>query len=291
MDALVIARRRLLEHLQRTSGRAPVRVATDLLGTGRGHLLPVLSSALAQDILRRGYDGGTLDRIYENKPRGSLGPIGRMADRVVLDLPIHHALRERLEAAGGEMLAAAVLHLKRDPGNLRILSVPCGTGSEWVLFANRLREIDPSLLERVRCWGTDRSRNSLREAAARASRAGLSVEFLGPGASQQAEMARIAAEHGGFHLITAFGLTQQDGLQGIDSLLNEYAGYLASGGTLLFDRWEPGETTAVMKGLNIQVRHHPSREVYHALANAGLDLRREHPSGEGGCVLVVARKA
>src|SRR5687768_3291057 len=105
MHALTLARQRLRARIQSPTTPRPVRLAHDLAENGQGQYIPILSSALVQDILTHGYGARTLERIYANRPEGELGLVGKAADRLVLDLPVHEGLRERHQAAIGEICA------------------------------------------------------------------------------------------------------------------------------------------------------------------------------------------
>src|SRR5688572_24007847 len=180
MHALTLARQRLRARMENPSTPRPVRLAHGLVASGQSRFLPVLSSALAQDVLTRGYDARTLDRVYANLPHGDLGPVGRIADRVVLDLPVHQGLRERREAAVGEICAAAVMAIRRGEAEFRMVCAPCGLGSEMLGAAERLRLARPETFARLRCWGVDPDLEGglLPEATRRARAAGLNARFI-----------------------------------------------------------------------------------------------------------------
>lgn len=291
MHALEIARRRLRRRLRRSGGEA-WRLAHRLVEEGRPFLLPILPSALARDILTRGYDPFTLERIYAGRPSGALGPLGKVADRLVLDLPVHRALRERQEAAVGEICAAAVPALRAELPEFRILSAPCGLAWELVGVAERFRRRHPDLLPRLRAWGVDPDPRGilLPEAARRTRAAGLRADFLREDLRRQRELVQLVDREGPFHLIHLAGLWQTDSPAGIGRLIARCAGYLEPGGTLLLDRWEPAEPSRVAAGLGIEMPCQPETLLRSCLAEAGLTIEREHPTGEGGCVLIVARK-
>ena len=138
--SLVLARQRLQARFQSPSTPAPVRLAHGLVVTGKSQALPLLTSALAQEILVRGYDSRTISRILENRPAGELGPVGRIMDGIVQGLPVHSAIRERRDAAVGEIAAAAVMALRGGQAEFRVLSAPCGLGFEIRGAAAKLPE-------------------------------------------------------------------------------------------------------------------------------------------------------
>jgi hypothetical protein len=292
MHALTLARQRLRARMESPSTPRTMRLAHGLLENGRVGCLPILSSALAQDILTHGYDARTLDRVYSNHPTGDLGLVGKMTDRVVLDLPVHQALRERLEAAVGEICAAAVVAGRAGEPVFRLLSAPCGLASEIVGVADRLRTRHPELFSRLQCWGVDPDLdgNLLPEAGRRTRAAGLDARFIREDLRRRREVAAMVREEGPFHLVSCLGICQAFSPQDVASLVQYYAGIIAPGGTLLIDRWQPAEKSRVAKGLGAEVPCQPGREFETMLRGAGLVLDREHATGEGGCVLTIARK-
>jgi len=140
----------------------------------------VLPSALASDILLRGYDPRTLDRVYRDRAAGSLGPIGRVVDRLVLDMPLHEALRERFDAAVGELCAAVVGRTRESELPCRVLMAPCGLGREILAADSRLRIRHPELVNAVEWFAAENPVDPgvLVEAAERSAAAGVSVRWL-----------------------------------------------------------------------------------------------------------------
>jgi hypothetical protein len=291
MQGLTIARERIRAQVENASPRA-VRLAGGLVQTGQTGFLPILSSALAQDILMRGYDARTLDRVYANRPCGDLGLVGRATDRVVLDFPMHQGLRERLQAAVGELCAAAVLRIREGEAEFRLLSSPCGLGAELAGVAERLRDQRPETFTRLRCWGVDPDPEAtlLPEATRRLQAAGLRAHLIREDLRRRREVARVAAMEGPFHAICTLDAAPQLGLSEVKGLLAFYAGLLAPGGTLLVDRWLTTSKPRFAPGLLMPVRHHTAVQMQDVLRECGLTLEREHATGEGGCVVMVARK-
>lgn len=293
MHALTLARQRLRARIQDPATPRTVRLAHGLAEEGRGRLIPVLSSALAQDILTRGYDPRTLDRIYANRPDSSLGLMGRIMDRAMLDLPVHHGLRECFDATVGEMCAAAVVGTERDGlKEFRVLCAPCGLANEIVEAGKRLRARHPEVLSRVRFWGVepDLEGSLLPEAKRRAWMGRVEATFIREDLRRHREVRAVVEREGPFHLIDCVGVCQKFSLVGLTGLVRFYTEMLAEGGTLLIDRWQPAEKSRVAAGLGIRMRCDREAEFHAMLRAAGLEIEREHPSGEGGCVLVVASK-
>jgi hypothetical protein len=292
MHALTLARKRLRARIQSPSSPRPVRLAHNLVENGQGRFLPVLSSPLAQEILSEGYGARTLERVYANRPSAELGLVGKVADRLVLDMPVHLGLRERLQAAAGEICAAAVPAIRAGAAEFRILSAPCGLSSEVLAAAERLRDERPETFRRLRCWGVDADRDGtlLPEARRRARSLGLHARFIREDLRRHREVAAVVRESGPFHLINCVGLAQDRSPEELAELVSFYAGLLAPGGTLLIDRWEKGEKTALTAGFINSMGHHSVSHFLTLLRGAGLTVEREHATGEGGCVLMVARK-
>jgi hypothetical protein len=292
MHALTLARQRIRARLQSASTPQPVRLAHGLVENGGTRALPVLSSALAQDILTRGYDAWTLDRVYCNAPDGNLGLAGKLADRTVLDLPVHIALRERHEAAVGEIAAAAVLAVRAGQPEFRALFAPCGLAAEMTAVMRRLKQSRPETFARLRCWGVDPDLHGdvLPEATRRVRAAGFEARFIREDLRRRREVDALVEREGPFHLVSALGISPQHTLEGFGEMVRHFSRIMAPNGTLVIERWENAETSPIEQGLRIEMRRHPVQAFRAVLAGAGFEIEREHPTGEGGCVVVVARK-
>lgn len=293
MNTLTLARQRLQAQLQSPSTPTPVRLAHGMVADGKGRYLPLLSSALAQSILSEGYDARTLERVYRNRPSNEMGPLGLLADRMVLDLPVHQALRERLDAAAGEICAAVTLGVRSGITDFRLLCAPCGLASELLHAAERLRETRPEAFAALRCWGVDPDLRGdlLPDATSRARALGLRFQPLREDLRRRREVTAKVAAEGPFHAVVCVGLTQRFTVADSSELLRFYSSLLAPGGALLVDRWERTESPRLAAGLGVEWQYQNRSGFQDVLRDAGLKLEREHPSGEGGCVLVVARKA
>jgi hypothetical protein len=292
MHALSLARKRLKARFEDPATPRPVRLAHHLVESGQGRFLPILSSALAQEILANGYHPAVLEQIYANRTRGGL--VGRIADRVVLDLPVHEGMRERLDAAVGEICAAAVLAVRSGCDDFRVLFAPCGLAAEMVTAGERLRETRPDVFERLRWWGVDPDRDGdlLPQAASRARAGGLNAQLIREDLRRHRDVLAAADRVGGFHLISCVGISQLHTVEESAQLIRFYSNLLAPGGTLLVDRWHaaPQDPSNVAASLAELLQHSSTGDVHKAVSAAELDIEREHPTGEGGCVLTVARK-
>jgi hypothetical protein len=266
-----------------------VRLAHDLVENGNGRYVPVLSSTLAQDILSTGYTAQTLARVYENRTTGSL--FGRIAERVVQDLPVHRALRERLEAAAGEIFAAMSLAVRAGEQDFRALFAPCGLGAEMLAVGERLVRERPEISGRFRCWGVDSDRdgNLLPELARRARETGVIAHLIREDLRRHREVAAAAEREGNFHLVSCIGLTQLFDPEEVGRQLRFFAGLLRPGGTLVIDRWQAADSPELASSLKVGMQPVSGTQMSEMLRAAGLEIEREHPTGEGGCVVLVAR--
>jgi SAM-dependent methyltransferase len=292
MQALTLARQRLRARIQHPSTPEPVRLAHGLLESGQSRYLPILSSPLAQEILARGYEARTLEKIYANRVTDQ-SLVGQIADRMILDLPLHSALRERFEATVGEICAAAVMAQRAGAPEFRLLCAPCGVGSELLGAAVRLRRERPETFATLRCWGVDPDADGhfLPEARRRAAAADVNAEFLREDLRRFRSVDAVVDQQGPFHLINCVGASQTRSVEELGVLVERYSRALAPGGTLLIDRWQPASRSVLTADLGLQMPYHNVRAFQAMLATHGLTIEREHPTGEGGNVLLVARKS
>lgn len=276
--------------MQNPATPRPVRLAHGMVENGQSRFLPILTSTLAQEIMASGYAPQTLERIYAGRLTGGL--LARAADRVVLDLPVHFALRERYEAAVGEICAAAILARRNGASSFRVLSAPVGLAAELTGAARRLREQDPETLSRLRCWGVDRDPegNLLEQTAERAREAGLSLRLIHEDLRRRREVEAVTRREGPFHFINCVGLSQLYSGKELTNQVRFFARLLAPGGTLLLDRWNSTSEDEQTARLGIGMQSLSGVEAATLVRDAGLKVEREHPTGEGGCVLMVLRK-
>lgn len=292
MHALTLARQRLRARIQHPSTPQPVRLAHGMVEKGQGRFLPILSSPIAQSILAQGYDARTLEQIYKDRS-AEQSLVGRMADRVVLDLPVHVGLRERFEATVGEICASAVLAVREGAEEFRVLFAPCGMGTDLRAVAERLRAERPETFAKLRCWGVDPDTDGhlLPQARRRAAAAGLKAEFLREDLRRYRGVDAVVKREGPFHLVSCVGASQSRTVEEMSALVAQYVRALAPGGTLVIDRWLPISNPGLGSGLGPQMNTHNAREFSQMLLSHGLTIEREHATGEGGNVLIVARKA
>ena len=292
MSTLTLARRRLRAHIQRPTTPRPVRLAHDLMDTGKGRWLPLLSSPFARDLMTRGYDPFALDCVYTGRTEPKGGVLARMADRMVLDLPLHRGLRERRDAFAGEIVAAVALAVRNGLREFRLLSAPCGLADEALHAAARLQASRPEAFAALRLVGVDSDPEDcgLRDAAQRAREQGVPATFIREDLRRLKELEAKVAADGPFHAISCVGLTQRHTAEDCAKLVQTYAGMLAEGGTLLIDRCEGDRSDEAGQVLAQSLPRVSGAAVHAMLKAAGLVIEREHPTGEGGYVVTVARK-
>ncbi len=292
MSTLTLARRRLRAQIQRPTTPRPVRLAHELVDTGKGRWLPLLSSPFARDLMTRGYDPFALDCVYAGRTEPKGGLFARAADRVVLDLPLHRGLRERRDAIAGEIVAAVAIASRAGTSEFRLLSAPCGLADEVLLAAARLKASRPEAFATLRVVGVDSDPedNILREAAARAQTQAVPATFIREDLRRLKELEANVAAEGPFHAVSCAGLTHRHSAEDCAKLVQTYAGMLAPGGTLLIDRCEGDRSDEAGQVLAQKLPQIGVAAVHAMLKAAGLVIEREHPTGEGGYVVTLARK-
>jgi extracellular factor (EF) 3-hydroxypalmitic acid methyl ester biosynthesis protein len=94
----------------------------------------------------RGYAGDflTIDWIYHNKA-GGIAPLGPLIDKLMLDRPSAHAVRNRRKLLGNEIKQA----LAKNSGSARITSLACGPAEEIfdIFEADPNAKIHPTLID------------------------------------------------------------------------------------------------------------------------------------------------
>ena len=96
------------------------------------------------------------DHLYANRASGR-GWIGRVIDRVLLNLPAARAMRQRcIESTAAMQRAFAANHTTHHAADpFRILTVPCGLPRDVRDFAARLHSENPAAPERIEYTGMD----------------------------------------------------------------------------------------------------------------------------------------
>lgn len=290
MQSLAVTPERLFPSSRRATLRRPLRVARRMAALEGKRYLPMAASPLAQDILERGYDGRTLEQIYANMP-SQAGLLGRMADRALLRIPLHSALRERHEAMVGEICAAAVMGVRSGLPAFHVLMAPVGLGAEIAGVYRVLRERRPEVAARMRWIGLDPDPKGDILGAARVRLESLRarVRLLQETPAAWAELGRLTAAEGLFQMACCPGLGAR-GAQALGRNLRRLAPLLTSGGQVLFDRWEPAGDTQFRDALRLRIQPMTASECDALLRLSGFAPVRQHPTADAGCVVVLARK-
>jgi len=249
---------------------------------GRVSSFPLLFSDQVRLILARGYDAFTTDRAYELTPHGWAGPIGRAADRRVLALPVHVALRERLAIVVNELEHAA-----RSAANepVRVLSAPCGLIRDLTEAAARLSDVAVT-------WTAadlDDRGDVLPEAIRRSRAAGLDVAFLRGDLFDPATWNRLASRSP-FHVVSCIGLTAWVGLEEVGRLAERFHDFLVPGGTLLMDNWREETDAALARALDLPANYHDSLAFRRTLEREGFLLQNRRPTSREVNTLWILRR-
>jgi hypothetical protein len=245
-------------------------------------------SDLAWMVLRRKYDAFTTDRAYDTQPRSWLGPLGNWADRRVLDYPVHVALRQRLELVTEELTGAVISRLDDTSGSVRVLSAPCGLGRDVLQAAERLRDADASLVNRldIHCLDIDAAGDVIPEARRRFEGAGVAATFH---RGDLFETPAIVEGEPDFDVVNCIGLAAWVPIDEVRRLTTFFRGdVLARGGTLLLDNFAWHDHSAMGADLEIDTVYHPPREFEAAIEGAGFRIERARETAKGVCTLYVA---
>ena len=124
-------KRERLPNYTRESASIPGRLWRE----GKPHLIPLYGLMLTSDLAREGIlRSGSFrfaDHVYVGRASGRLG-IGRLLDAVLLRLPAARSFRNRYRHSR-DMLVAEAQRLAADrPGEIRLVSAPCGIARELV---------------------------------------------------------------------------------------------------------------------------------------------------------------
>jgi len=245
-------------------------------------------SNLAWMVLRRKYDAFTTDRAYDTQPRSWMGPLGRWADRRVLDYPVHVSLRQRLELVTDELATAASAGLEGSTDPVRILSAPCGLGRDLVQATARLRARDAAALDRldIHCLYIDAAGDVIPEVRRRLAAADVAATFH---RGDLFETPAIAEGAPAFDVVNCIGLAAWVPIQEVRRLATFFRGALMQpGGTLLIDNFAWHDHSAMGAELEIDTVYHEPGEFEAAIEQAGFRIERARETANGVCTLYVA---
>lgn len=270
--------------------RTPVwRLVLGFALRARWRYLLHLPSNYAWMVAARKYDAITTDRAYDNAPSSWLGPLGRWADRRVLEYPVHVALRERLEVVTAGLASEIESRLDADR-TVRVLSAPSGLGRDVRQALSRLRERGVDL-ERVSvsCLDLDAS-GEVHDAAREHFRAaGLAATFHRLDIFDEGAIRELAGP--GFDVVNCQGLTAWLDFPEVARLLRVFAGVLRPGGVLLIDNFAPHAHSSMAHDLEMRVRYHNTMLLRASLREAGFREIEERTSSQRIVTVYTCRRA
>jgi hypothetical protein len=256
-----------------------VRVAR----AGRASSFGLLLSDQARSILRRGYDAFTTDRAYASSPHGWMGRLGRAADRRVLAMPVHVALRERLAIVVGA-LERAIRGSTSKP--VRVLSAPCGLIRDISTAAASVSDVTVLWIAQ----DLDDRGDVIPEAIRRSRASALDVAFV-RGDLFDSKTENRLGRHGPFDVVSCIGLTAWIGLEEIGRLAGMFHRLLAPGGTLLIDVWGESTDSALARALELPVNYHDPLVFGRTLEREGFVVEeRCSTSGEVNTLWILRRR-
>ena len=132
------------------------------------HFLPVYwlmrLSALGREGIENSGSYRFADHAYRSDPSGR-GTLGKLIDRLLLNLRATQAFRERCSQAQTAIRNALEVHSRRNPGQpFHVLSVPCGIPRDVFNLSHRLSHEAPGLLPCIHYCGMDLDPEALRHA-------------------------------------------------------------------------------------------------------------------------------
>lgn len=275
----------------RANARTPAWLLTLRFIAGfRWRYLARFPSNHAWMVLRRKYDAVVTDRAYENRPESWLGPLGRWADRRVLDYPVHVGLRQRLELVTDALVEAITERAEGGTSIVRVLSAPSGLCRDLILATTRARDERGVALEQVELHGLDldASGEVIPEAQRRLAVAGLDVTFHHEDVFSAVGPAQVAARDGQFDIVNCIGLASWISIDEVEQLAASFRRLLAPGGVLLIDNFAWHDHSDMGADLEIDTVYHPPEEFIARLERAGFRVSTIRPTANGVCTLHVA---
>ena len=242
-------------------------------------------------VLRRKYDAFATDRAYEDEPRSWLGPLGRWADRRVLDYPVHISLRQRLGLVTQELTDTISTRLDEGVEPVRVLSAPSGLARDLIQTASHLRRRDPQAAERIEihCLDIDAAGDVIPEARRRLALAGVGATFHREDLFESVELRTLAERGSKFHVVNCQGLTAWVSIAEVERLARTFRSLMDSGATLLIDNFALHEHSDMGADLEIDTIYHPPAEFEAAIRAAGFVIEAVRPTGNGVCTVYRAR--
>lgn len=269
----------------------PAQVAWRFIRRGRPHYLPLMLSDRGRDTLVRKMDAFATDNGYTTEPRGLLGPIGRLIDRMVIGFPMNVGLRERLALVTGALSTAIREQAAAGHQPVRVLSAPCGLIRDLLQTAAQLKVDGDTPAVTWLGLDLDQRGDVLPEAGRRADAAAVPVmlrraNLLEPGSTLDADVER----DGPYHVVNSIGLTAWLDLPDVERLASRFAEVTAPGGTLVIDNWHWHRHSHLGPIMEIPTRYHPEDGFRAALEQAGFGDWKVQRTANGAVSVWVGRR-
>lgn len=282
------------EQARHTRGayRTTPQIAWDFIRKFKWIYLPMLLSRYGREVVRRKYDAIATDLAYENHCSWELGPVSYVADKFVLSLPTHGALRQRLRfVADGLKLATTEVGTASDSKPVRILSAPCGAGRDLAIFGSEIAAESPelfSLLE-VHALDLDPTGEALPLLKQRATAAGMDVTV------HQQDLFTLKTDNAdgisSFDIVNSIGLTPWLTLEDVSALVTLFHNDLmADSGYLLIDLFKWHRFSRLAYSLEINTIYHEHDEFISTVERAGFRLLHESEASNKVNTLFTFRK-
>lgn len=257
----------------------PGRLVLRNLLRGRPQYLPLLLSDYGRAILAHKYDAFTTDLAYVKQPSGRLGPLGRLIDRIVLNVDLHADLRDRLRIVTAELTQTAQERRQDGAGPVRVLTVPSGLCRDLILAFGGLRLGRSSNAEDPDLWAIDLDERGdvIPEAERRCREAELAVRFCRADLLDGDAVRAALGDDPRFDVVNCIGLTPWLTLAEVERLVR-FIGQdlLRPGGYLIVDNFARHSTSHTGPHLEIVTAYHDVASLAVAFANAGLTIVRRH---------------
>lgn len=273
-----------------TAHTPPWRLTLKFMTRFQWRYLARFPSNHAWMVLRRKYDAFVTDRAYENQPQSWLGPLGRWADRRVLDYPVHISLRQRLGLVTRELSDAIAMRLGDGAETVRVLSAPSGLCRDLIQAGDRMRDRDRRALDRVdwHCLDIDAAGDVIPEARRRLTAANVEATFHREDLFAAPELRALAAGGERFHVVNCIGLASWVSIEEVARLARSFRDLMEPGATLLVDNFAWHDHSAMGADLEIDTVYHPPGEFVAAIEAAGFRIEATRPTANTVCTVYVA---
>lgn len=268
-----------------TPGPQPIRSIARVVAARRVRDLGLILSDQARLVLTRRYDAFATDRAYASAPHGWLGPLGRAADLRVLRLPVHVALRERIENVVGA-LDALVRVAAREADPVRVISVPCGLARDLMAAAVRL---GPGVSAAWTGVDFDQRGDVLPEAVRRADRVHVPIQFVRGDVFDPQLRTQLAAR-APFHIVSCIGMTAWIDRAETEDLTRLFGELLAPGGWLLIDSWREGADGELGRVLHLPTNYYEADDFHPVLERCGFNVEDRRATSGWVNTLWIARR-